>query len=300
MGKFVKGSYATVGEAERAVDELVAQGYRKDMITLVTNQDTYDTMSGTMDVAVNTDHAEDSDNESWWDKVKDVFTTDTYDEANQNDPGYNADEDVLSPYKDDINNGYVILLVDDMDGTAGTTTDTGINETAGVNTEVGMDNRTDANVQTDGLKDTTTDRTDRTINDQDQEKIRLQEERLNVDKNEVQTGELHVKKEVKTDTETVEVPVEHEEVTVERRPVKDGEPVEGNLDMEEEDITIPVKEEQIEVTKRPVVTEEVNISKDKKQDVKKVSEQVRKEDLDVETSGDVHVEDNDDDTTRRP
>ena len=109
-----------------------------------------------------------------------------------------------------------------------------------------------------------------------------------------------VKKEVKTETETVEVPVEHEEVTIERRPVKPGEKTTGNADMKEEDITIPVTEEQIEVTKRTVVTEEVNIKKDKEQEMKTVSEQVRKEDLDVESSGDVDVDNEGKDMNPRP
>lgn len=315
MGKFVKGSYATIDEAEQAVDELVAQGYRRDLITLVTNESTRDSLSNPADVTVNTEHAEDSDDESWWDKVKDVFTEDTYNEANQNDPGYQADEDVLNPYKDDINNGYVVVLVDDADkmdkSDLGSTVATGVetdrpNETDnGLNR--GMDTQTDAVDRTTGkMTSDMNEETDRHEDaplrnkDTDEETIQLQEERLNVDKNEVQTGELHVKKEVKTDTETVEVPVEHEEVTIERRPVKPGEKTTEDKDMKNEDITIPVTEEQVEVTKRPVVTEEVSIKKDKEKEMKEVSEQVRKEDIDVETSGDIDVDNEGKDTNPRP
>ena len=311
MGKFVKGSYATINEAEQAVDELVAQGYRRKLITLVTNEDTRNSLSNPADVTVNTKHAEDNEEESWWDKVKDVFTEDSYNDANQNDPGYQADEDVLNPYKKEINDGYIVVLVDDADkmdesdlgSTVATGMETGVpNRTVDetnkeTDTQAGVPNRTVGGMGTDMDKEDTSPLKNK---DTDEETIQLQEERLNVDKSEVQTGELHVKKEVKTETETVEVPVEHEEVTIERRPVKPGEKTTGNADMKEEDITIPVTEEQIEVTKRPVVTEEVNIKKDKEQEMKTVSEQVRKEDLDVETSGDVDVDNEGKDMNPRP
>jgi stress response protein YsnF len=46
-----------------------------------------------------------------------------------------------------------------------------------------------------------------------------------------------------------------------------------------------------DVNKRPVVREEVNIRKQEHEDMKQVSENVGREELDIDTSGDAHVED---------
>ncbi|QQP71499.1 YsnF/AvaK domain-containing protein [Carnobacterium sp. CS13] len=183
--------------------------------------------------------------------------------------GYQADEEVLGTYKEDIENGKIIVLVDDFD-----------DEKGAVDFEGATPNAASVPPVSDDL-------------DQGKEKIDLKAERLDVDTKEVQTGEVTVDKTVTEEMKTIEVPVKHEEITVERHPVTDGETVEGSLDMKDEEITIPVKEEQIEVTKRPVVTEEVTIGKDTTEEVKQVSEQVRKEDLDIHTSGDVEVNDED-------
>jgi len=116
--------------------------------------------------------------------------------------------------------------------------------------------------------------------------IQLRQERLKVEKTPVETGEVRVGKRVVTEHKTIDVPVEREEVVVERRPAS-GRAAKG--DFGAEDIIIPVKEEQISVTKEPVVTEEVTVGKRKVQDTKHVSETVRKEELKVDKHGDVNI-----------
>ena len=116
--------------------------------------------------------------------------------------------------------------------------------------------------------------------------IQLREERLNVDKTAVKTGEVRVGKRVVTEHKTIDVPVEREEVVIERRPAS-GKAARG--DMVDEEIVVPVKEERVSVTKHPVVTEEVSVGKRKVQDTKHVAETVRKEELDVDEEGDVKV-----------
>lgn len=111
MGKFVKGSYATLEEANQAIEEAIAQGYDRTLLTLVSNKDAHDRLSRDADAQIITEHA-DTD-ESMWDKIKDVFSS--------NDSGYEADEDILSPYQDDIDNGKLVLLVDDFSNEAGAT-----------------------------------------------------------------------------------------------------------------------------------------------------------------------------------
>ncbi|MBM6615127.1 general stress protein [Desemzia sp. RIT804] len=111
MGKFVNGSYATIEEANQAIEELVTQGYDRNLLTLISNKEAYDRFSTSADAQINTEHAE--ADESMWDKVKDVFSSD--------DSGYEVDEEILEPYQEDIDAGKLVLLVDDFSNEAGAT-----------------------------------------------------------------------------------------------------------------------------------------------------------------------------------
>ncbi len=116
--------------------------------------------------------------------------------------------------------------------------------------------------------------------------VQLKEERLHATKTPVQTGEVTVRKEVVTEQKHIDVPVEREEVVVERRPVA-GRAAAG--DVKAEEIRIPVKEEKVHVEKEAVVTEEVSVSKRKVKDTEHVTGTVKKEQLKVEEHGDVDV-----------
>lgn len=50
----------------------------------------------------------------------------------------------------------------------------------------------------------------------------LREEQLKVDKEDVQTGEVEIGKEVKTEKRDMDIPVRHDEIYVERRPVDEN------------------------------------------------------------------------------
>ena len=58
---------------------------------------------------------------------------------------------------------------------------------------------------------------------------------------------------------------------------------------EGEEIRIPVREEQVDVSKHAVVTEEVKVGKRVVKDTKRVTGDVRKEEVKVEQTGDVDV-----------
>lgn len=120
------------------------------------------------------------------------------------------------------------------------------------------------------------------------DKIKLHEERLRVNKEKVQSGEIGLKKHVVTETQEIEVPVEKERVTVERHAV-DGEKVDDGyeFDTNDEEIRIPIHEEKVTVDKDAYVSEEVDINRENVTENQKISEQVRKEKLDVVESGDV-------------
>ena len=121
--------------------------------------------------------------------------------------------------------------------------------------------------------------------------IEVMEERLHAEKRPVEAGEVTVRKEVHTETRTIDVPVTREEVVIERTAVH-GRAAAGGIagDIGEgEVIRIPVSEEQVKVTKEAVVTEEVKVGKRVVQDTERVTGQVRKEEVKVEQVGDVDV-----------
>jgi uncharacterized protein (TIGR02271 family) len=138
----------------------------------------------------------------------------------------------------------------------------------------------------DGYKDH-----DMTANDlTEEEKLRLHEERLSVNKERVQTGEMRVEKEVVEENQVLEVPVEREEVFVERRRVNDNKNVHVEDDVfdnrshpfkDDETIRVPIREERVEVTKKPVVSEEIVVGKRKTQDTETVRETVRREEAHI-------------------
>ena len=124
----------------------------------------------------------------------------------------------------------------------------------------------------------------------EEERLRLHEERLHVNKDRVQTGEVNVGKHVVEDEQTIEVPVEREEVYVERRPVNEESTdagLTGDTYQEGDNIHIPVTEEQVNVSKTDVVNEEIVVGKRKVQDTETVSETVRREEADIDEDTDL-------------
>jgi uncharacterized protein (TIGR02271 family) len=116
--------------------------------------------------------------------------------------------------------------------------------------------------------------------------IQLHEEHLTTQKQSEKTGDVRVRKEVRTEHKTVTVPVEREEVVIERRPAS-GRRTNGSVKSEE--IRIPVKEERVTVGKETVVKEEVSVGKRKVHDTKTVAGDVKSEELVVESEGGAKV-----------
>jgi len=132
----------------------------------------------------------------------------------------------------------------------------------------------------------------------DAKTMKLHEERLRAHKENVQTGEVTLRKETTIEHKTIEVPVKKEEVVVERRAV--GGAVASAADLKDgEVIRVPVSEEQVRVEKTPVVTEEVSLKKRVVEDTKKVDADVRKENVKVVPKGDVKVDHTSRGTQRR-
>jgi uncharacterized protein (TIGR02271 family) len=114
----------------------------------------------------------------------------------------------------------------------------------------------------------------------DQQALTRSEEELKVDTKQVPRGQAGVRKRVVTEQQHRTVPVEREELRVQREPIPAGE---GDRDAElsPDERTIELREEQPVVDKQVVPKERVRIGKEVVHDQEHVSEPVRKEQLEV-------------------
>ena len=113
------------------------------------------------------------------------------------------------------------------------------------------------------------------------------EEELKVGKTQRDAGTARLKKYVVTENVTQTVPVQREEVRVEREPITDAnkDAALSGPEITESEHEVTLTEEQPVVEKRTVPKERVRLSKDTHTEEEQVSEQVRKEQID--TDGDV-------------
>jgi uncharacterized protein (TIGR02271 family) len=135
--------------------------------------------------------------------------------------------------------------------------------------------------------------------------LQLREEQLQVQKQQVETGHVLIRKRIITEEKTIKVPVSREEVVIERYPAADQssvDPANENqppipddvriLQLEAgQTIRIPIYEEQVVIEKRPVIIEELVISKQAVEEMRQVSATVQREEPRIEREGDVKVHD---------
>ena len=117
------------------------------------------------------------------------------------------------------------------------------------------------------------------VDDRDELRVQRSEEELRAGTREREAGAMRVRKRVRTDRERIEVPVKHEEVSVERVPLS-GEAAEAQFG--EEEVSVPVTEEEVVVDKKAVAKEEIRLRKDVVEGTEVVEEDVRREEVDVE------------------
>ncbi len=118
-------------------------------------------------------------------------------------------------------------------------------------------------------------------------KLQLRQEELDVNKNRVQAGEVILSKEVVEEQKTVDVPITHEEVIIERRTINNEHsdtPITSG-----ETIRIPVSKEQVDVGKHTVVTGEVLARKHEVEETRHIEETLKKEEARINTEGDTNV-----------
>lgn len=131
-----------------------------------------------------------------------------------------------------------------------------------------------------------------------EQRMKLREERLQATKERVQVGEVDLRKEIVTEQQSIDVPVTHEEVYIERRPGS-GQVSDLPVGEDGETISIPLREEQVDVTKQAVETGEVILGKRQVKETQRVSDTVRHDEAHLEREGNISVEGDDVDTQRQ-
>jgi uncharacterized protein (TIGR02271 family) len=107
------------------------------------------------------------------------------------------------------------------------------------------------------------------------------EERLDVGTERAEAGTVRLVKYVVTEQKTVDVPVTHEEVRVEREPIADASKVrDSKIGEAEQEVTL--HEDRVVVDKQSVPVERVRMRVDEVTEDKRITEQVRKEQIKTE------------------
>jgi uncharacterized protein (TIGR02271 family) len=125
------------------------------------------------------------------------------------------------------------------------------------------------------------------VNEGNNQRIKLYEERLLTNKERHKTGEIAVGKHVETETARVSVPVEKERVVIERTtPTSEREVTPGATAFQEGEVArMEVYEETADIQKQAFVREEVSIRKEVERDTVDATEMIRREELDVDVDG---------------
>ncbi len=190
----------------------------------------------------------------------------------------------------DANQAYLgVTSADAMNGRWGTETGTvmGGTQTAGTTDtwgEPAVDTTTAGTMRQDvDVVETDVVEERGTVQDRDDLTIELAEEELHARTREVDRGDVTISKNVVAEEQTIEVPVTEERVSVSRRAV-DRDVTAGDQVFEGGTIEVPVRGEEAVIEKSAHVTEEIEISKDVAQETERVTDTVRREEVQIDDS----------------
>ncbi|MET8990458.1 DUF2382 domain-containing protein [Nonomuraea wenchangensis] len=110
----------------------------------------------------------------------------------------------------------------------------------------------------------------------------ISEERLRIGKETVESGRVRLRKYVQTENVQETVPLSHEEVVIERVPIREGEAVTGSYDIGEDEQSMTLHEERAVIGKETRPVEHIHAHKQSVEQEKTVSGQVRKEHLEID------------------
>jgi uncharacterized protein (TIGR02271 family) len=269
-------------DAYTAIADLRSAGFTSDQIGLAVGNDSsnreYDLTGSEAGTA--------RQDKSAWQEIKEFFTGQDNNDVDSNDytdfrnstGGMNWEDDRQSYYQSGIERGGAVVTV----------IGTRIDEARRIL------EKHDADLRESGF-----DRSSfagAPLSDREQ-RIQLRGELLRAHKERVQRGEVRLRKEVVTENQSLNVPVEREELVIERVPGSQSS-VSGEIG-DDREIRVPLSEERVRVDKKPVVNEEVRVGKRQVQRTEQVSDAVRHEELRVDREGDVEVDENLTDTRRK-
>lgn len=110
----VQGIYSSSEEASRVVEKLRDRGHPRHNVIVVVNDTVNDHISGHIDATVKVLGKNHSDevNRSFWDSIKNIFTSDDATDAKQDDESaQDKEKDPIYPYRDEIKEGKILVLL---------------------------------------------------------------------------------------------------------------------------------------------------------------------------------------------
>lgn len=182
---------------------------------------------------------------------------------------------------------YQVANPDDVETTTTGTTGGRMTDTTRTTTTETMDRGAAAMPDVDRTRMTETTRATTDVDDDERRRLQLREEQLLASKTREEAGEVGIRKEVISEERTIDVPVTREEVYIERHAVNQA--ASGPITDEGETIRVPIMEEHAQLEKQTVVREELEIGKRAVQETEQLQGTVRREEVRIETEGDVDV-----------
>lgn len=239
MDTNIIGVYNSQREAVNAIQELQNDGYPVQELSIIAHTEHLDTSlenkTGVHTETFETKNRDSSESAGFLNSLASWFDDDrmSSESAGEKFSQLGMSDDEARKYETYVNEGKIILYSEKMDTATGFTN-------AGTAEAKANSTYTDGY---DELRNSVAD---------DEQSLKLREEQLDVSKERVQSGEVEIQKDVVEEQKTINVPVEHEEVYVERRKVDDAADVSSSPISEDETIRIPITEERVEVSKNPL------------------------------------------------
>lgn len=265
------GFYNGQMEVKDKIEELNNNGYPGDNLYVIAKSNDQINALGTYPEV----HFSTEQDGDWIDKFKEMFGGNYSLRRVFEEMGFSRDE--AESFDRRIDSGEIFLFADDEV----------YNESVGSTGVTGAEFSADPAADAEAPKMSRAERRKK-LSDNGEESIYLHEEQLEVQKERVQTGEINVNKRIVEEEQHIDVPLERDDVVVERRPVADT----GNPDEEikrepyqvGDELHIPVIEERLIVTKKEVVTEEIVVTKRKINETEHITETLRREEVDIDES----------------
>lgn len=123
--------------------------------------------------------------------------------------------------------------------------------------------------------------TGRRTESQEETRIPLREEQVTIGKRDIESGGVRLRKVVRTEVVNQPVELQREEIVLERVPASEGQTAATEGSFEEREVFIPLRREEAVVSKENRVREEVRVGKQVHTEKQTISENVRKEDVEV-------------------